>query len=362
MDQLAFFYLAIYVVPVYKTHLYSCREHTSPHLTGKKQFSGIQMILIRIDWLFKEIVLSLYSYNDDSMNFQPIPCHESLRPFIRNYWMLTAYCTATDSTQQMFSNGAASLQFYLSQPVSLDWSEQQYHTALFHQNMEKVGIISDEGDFNIFGVEFVPYCSRVFFRTEMNGIYASPEDLHDDELIALSKAIHAAGNTEERVKMLDEFFLKRLAEFPEGDINIERLNDVFEDIVPTDKSTVHSPKFKDDFSPADLASTACLSQKQFTRVFHKYVGMNPKSYLRLLRFHKALQMLQAHLSEPSGDNRQTIAWQCGYYDLAHMISDFRDICGYSPTELIQSGTKLTEAFGQQFSGLMKKKIKIENLI
>lgn len=41
MDQLAFFYLAIYVVPVYKTHLYSCREHTSPHLTGKKQFSGI---------------------------------------------------------------------------------------------------------------------------------------------------------------------------------------------------------------------------------------------------------------------------------------------------------------------------------
>lgn len=295
------------------------------------------------------------------MNFQPIPCHESLRPFIRNYWMLTAYCTAT-GTQQIFSNGAASLHFYLSQSIRLDKGEQLYRTVLFHQNMERVSVVSEEGDFNIFGVEFVPYCSRVFFCTEMNCTYASPEDLHDEELIALSNTIHATDETKERVKMLDEFFLKRLAEFPEGDINMERLNDVFEDIVPTDETQIQSPTFKDDISPADLASAACLSQKQFTRVFNKYVGMNPKSYLRLLRFHKALQMLQAHLSEPSGNNRQAIAWQCGYYDLAHMISDFRDICGYSPTELIQSGTNLTEAFGQHFSGLMKKKIKIENLI
>ena len=56
-----------------------------------------------------------------------------------------------------------------------------------------------------------------------------------------------------------------------------------------------------------------------------------------------------------------VALQCGYCDLSHMISDFRDICGYSPSELVSTGAELTEAFGQQFSGLMKKKIKIENL-
>ena len=292
------------------------------------------------------------------MEFKPIPCHESLRPFIRNYWMLSSWCTTT-GTQQIFSNGAASLQFYLSQDIRIDDGDRRYRTVLYHQNMQKVGVVTDEGAFNTFGVEIVPFCSRMFFPNEMTGNYASPEDLQDEELIMLSSHINEAESTEKRVALLDEFFLKRLAEFPEGDINIERLNDVFDDIVPTDGSTAHPPHCQNEFSPADLASTACLSQKQFTRVFNKYVGMNPKSYLRLLRFHKALMEIQSSSENASLTN---IAWSCGYYDLAHMTSDFRDICGFSPSELIRHGGELTEAFGQKFSGLMKKKIKIENLI
>lgn len=292
------------------------------------------------------------------MDFRTIQCHETLRLFIRNYWLLTSYCTAR-GTQQVFSNGAASLHFYLSQDVRIDGGEQYYSTVLFQQNMQKVGIVSEKGQFNIFGVEFVPFCSRMFFRGEMNGVYASPEELRDEELVVLSQRIHDAVSTEDRVVMLDDFFMKRLSEFPEGDVNIERLNNVFGDMVPTDGNATSC---QNQFSTADLASTACLSQKQFTRIFSKYVGMNPKSYLRLLRFHKALMMLQSEVASSSGDNRVNIAWQCGYYDLAHMISDFRDICGYSPSELLHSDTNLTEAFSPQFSGLMKKKIKIENLI
>ena len=291
------------------------------------------------------------------MKFTPIPCHELLRPFIRNYWILTSQCTAT-GTQQIFSNGAASLQFYLTQSIRLDKGEKLYKTALFHQNMQKVDIISDKGEFNVFGAEFVPFCSKVFFRTENDFKYATPEDLGDEEFITLSKKIFEVESLEERVQLLDSFFVKRLSNFPEGDINIERLNDVFGDIIDTEPPSHVTAEKK----PSDLASTACLSQKQFTRVFNKYVGMNPKSYLRLLRFHKALMMIQHENSSPSGDNKMGIAWQCGYYDLAHMISDFRDICGYSPSELIASGAKLTEAFSPQFSQLMKKKIKIENLI
>ena len=318
------------------------------------------------------------------MDFKPIPCNESLRPFIRNYWQLTSHCTAK-GTQQIFSNGAASLHFYLSQPVRLVPAlaeDRTYHTILFHQNMQTVGVTCEEGEFNIIGAEFVPFCSRVFFR-EGGETYATPEDLHDEGFAELARSIYSAETTEERVQLLDEFFLKRLAEFPDGDVNIERLGDVFNEVVPTDGSVARPPHCQDEFSPADLASTACLSQKQFTRVFNKYVGMNPKSYLRLLRFHKALQMLRETSlppraggaecpaynspsagevsSSPRSGGLRGVALQCGYCDLPHMISEFRDICGYSPSELVNTGAGLTEAFGQQFSGLMKKKIKIENL-
>lgn len=327
------------------------------------------------------------------MEFRPIPCHESLRPFIRNYWLLTARCTAT-GTQQIFSNGAASLQFYLSEPVRLTpvlpgkSEDEQYRTVLFHQKMQKVGVICNAGDFIVLGAEFVPFCSRVFFKLPLQleragGEASSPEDMGDEGLAELARHIFAAESTKERVELLDAFFLARLAEFPEGDVNIERLGDVFDEVVPTDGSVARPPHCQDEFSPADLASTACLSQKQFTRVFNKYVGMNPKSYLRLLRFHKALQKL--HDPAAATSSLKDIAASCGYCDLPHMIYDFRDICGYSPSELVSTvsalGSKsdalprkalehrslgsrqeLTEAFGQQFSGLMKKKIKIENLV
>lgn len=308
--------------------------------------------------------------------------------------MLTAQCTAT-GTQQIFSNGAASLQFYLESPVRLSLpsdddhadsqkrrnhlsvASEQYRTILFHQNMQTVGVVAEAGRFNIFGAEFVPFCARVFFRNlpsaaEKAGtkcaVFSTPEILGDEEFAETSCRIYEVKSTEERVKILDEFFMKRLADFPEGDVNIERLSDVFDEVVPTDGTIARPPHFQDEFSPTDLASTACLSPKQFTRVFNKYVGMNPKSYLRLLRFHKALQKLRHPGSQGDASSAalslslSEIAAQCGYYDLPHMTSDFRDICGFSPSELISTGSELTEAFGQQFSGLMKKKIKIENLI
>ena len=83
------------------------------------------------------------------------------------------------------------------------------------------------------------------------------------------------------------------------------------------------------------------------------------STVPMILFRKALMGIQSSYDNSSLTN---IAWSCGYYDLAHMASDFRDICGYSPSELIYQGQELTETFGQKFSGLMKKKIKIENLI
>ncbi|MDO4462696.1 MAG: hypothetical protein Q4C30_09460 [Bacteroidia bacterium] len=64
------------------------------------------------------------------------------------------------------------------------------------------------------------------------------KDLQDDGLIVLGKDIYEANSTEQRVALLDDFFLKRLALFSEGDINMERLNEVFNNIAPTDGSIV----------------------------------------------------------------------------------------------------------------------------
>jgi len=277
------------------------------------------------------------------MKFEPIPAHESLHQFVRNYWILTSRCTAP-GTQRILSNGATSLHFYISQNVHLDNEERAYRTALNHHDLAVMDIKTTEGDFNVFGVEFVPFGTRAFFNmSNHTEPHINPEDLGDKEFIALDEKIHNARDNEERRQLMDEFLIKRMEQKIATGINMQRMEDVFDDI---DESN----------TTGDMASNACLGPKQFTRVFSEYVGMSPKSYQRLLRFHRAL----AQMNEGK-DSLSDIAYDCGYYDLAHMANDFHQLCGYSPSDLLAMGDKLTEVFQNTFTQSMKKKIQIENL-
>lgn len=289
------------------------------------------------------------------MEFKTIPCHPDLQPFIRNYWLLSARCTAP-GTQRIFSNGAASLHFYLSQEVRLDQDSRLYRSAFNHHDLGSMELHSLPGDFNILGVEFVPFCSHLFFP-QLSASHVAPQDSNDAAWITLEEQILTASDVQTQILLLDEFFCKRLESIPIDDLNMDRLNTVFKEIVPIEGEPAGIKNYE-SLSSSDLASAACLGQKQFTRVFNKYVGLSPKTYLRLLRFNKAMKEIQQSTKENS---LKEMAWQCGYYDLAHMTKDFTQLCGYSPSKIVELGAQLTEAFQKDFSSQMKKKVLLENL-
>ncbi|MCC8197132.1 MAG: helix-turn-helix domain-containing protein [Tannerellaceae bacterium] len=79
-----------------------------------------------------------------------------------------------------------------------------------------------------------------------------------------------------------------------------------------------------------LAQTACLSYKQFHRIFTDYTGVNPGAYIRITRFSKALHYLQTH---PASTINQLVT-ECGYYDKSHLIREVRQFSGYTPKEIL----------------------------
>ena len=80
----------------------------------------------------------------------------------------------------------------------------------------------------------------------------------------------------------------------------------------------------------NLAQTACLSDKQFNRVFHEYVGTTPKEFIRIVRLQRALYTLQ---TQPDINFAQ-LAYECGYYDQSHLIKEFKAFSGYTPGEYL----------------------------
>lgn len=70
-----------------------------------------------------------------------------------------------------------------------------------------------------------------------------------------------------------------------------------------------------------------LSSRRFIERFKAAVGVAPKRYCRILRFQRALQ--GAEQGRPVDWTR--IAVDCGYFDQAHFIHDFRLFAGITPT-------------------------------
>ena len=78
-----------------------------------------------------------------------------------------------------------------------------------------------------------------------------------------------------------------------------------------------------------LASEACLSNRQFERVFKERIGLSPKFFSRLVRFTHAWVIKE----NGANINWTDIAHTCGYYDQMHLIRDFKEFAGASPTEI-----------------------------
>ena len=78
----------------------------------------------------------------------------------------------------------------------------------------------------------------------------------------------------------------------------------------------------------DIAAEAGLSARQLLRLFTAQTGVTPKQLCRVLRFRHSLRRLRR-----STDCAQ-IALDCGYYDQAHWINEFRGLSGCTPGQYL----------------------------
>jgi AraC-like DNA-binding protein len=78
----------------------------------------------------------------------------------------------------------------------------------------------------------------------------------------------------------------------------------------------------------DLAFEAAMSSRQLRRLFLEEMGLTPKHFCRVIRFRHSLPRLHG---TRRGDWTK-VALDCGYYDQAHFINEFREFSGYTPGE------------------------------
>lgn len=86
----------------------------------------------------------------------------------------------------------------------------------------------------------------------------------------------------------------------------------------------------------DIAQREIISEKQVTRIFNNRVGVSARTFMKIIRFQKALKMM----STKQAANLVDIALEAGYYDQSHFIRDFYQFTGTNPSAPMKKITNI----------------------
>jgi transcriptional regulator GlxA family with amidase domain len=136
-----------------------------------------------------------------------------------------------------------------------------------------------------------------------------------DALIKSLKSRIALGQYEQAAKALEEFLLQRA---------ILRKYDL--ELIQSAAKWLHHTR--GECRIADLADYCQVSVRQLERGFRRVIGASPKIFARTVRFEQAQRRL---MFDPDADLTQ-LAQECGYFDQAHFIKDFKEFAGKTPSE------------------------------
>lgn len=229
-----------------------------------------------------------------------------LSQYIKYYWVLK-----TDEVEpvmvQTIPSGCVHLVFHRGENLNIQSKGLQPKNFIRGQ-FSTYGSLISEGNIDMIAVIFHPLGLNPFVRCSMSKLYnhyIDVEDLEDIELNHLKRNISAEPAVETCIRLIE------IINQPQIDVNT-------------------------------LAESACLGYRQFKRVFSNLVGMSPKEYYRVVRFQRALYLLQNH----PGMEFVDLAYSCGFYDPSHLVKDFKEFTGCSPTQYLSSRSPYSTFFSE----------------
>jgi AraC-like DNA-binding protein len=171
---------------------------------------------------------------------------------------------------------------------------------------------------SMIGVHFKPGGAAPFLGTlgDLTDTHTDLETVWGRSAVQLREQLCAANTPAERFAILEQMLMIRLARSPGR-----------HRAVLTALAAFEQPEAR----VRDVAGMVGLSQRRFIQVFAAEVGLTPKLYGRVRRFQRARAMVRPGTSP----NWARIAVECGYFDQAHLIHDFRAFTGYSPVEFLR---------------------------
>ncbi len=269
------------------------------------------------------------------MPLQYTPC-DILKPFIRNYSVITI---DKDINNEIFYPSGY-VDFIVKMPdgnAATIIGGQHRDTPAF----ELLGHLTVPTRLNaakgttILIARMYPYACAVFFPNPITDFTNSATNLLDvyaKDLRDLYEVMMSKVSIIQQIALIESFFIEKLKKHEGKRQKVQQLSLICQHILTTGEG----------FDLNQLSSTLGLSKRYIQKQFFEMVGLTPGTLYASYRFNRSLgQILTTDVSLTS------IAYECGYYDQAHFIKEFRKFTGITPLQvrrtLIKNGDDFQKA-------------------
>lgn len=191
------------------------------------------------------------------------------------------------------------------------------HSILVGPQLSRVDLTMGY-DMLVIMIGFQPGGLHRLLRIPMNEVLDTPIEsslVLGREIEEVTEQLNMASDLNEMVKLIELYLLKKVK--------------CLKSMLPVEEVLIQMLQQKNIVNVDQLAKQSCVSVRQLERQFKERMGMPPKLFSRLIRFSKAWVMREKN-EEISWTK---IAHACDYADQMHMIRDFKDFVGVTPTLL-----------------------------
>jgi AraC-like DNA-binding protein len=261
---------------------------------------------------------------DPTVGYLARPVAEDLRPWVTNLWYHRG--PRPRRYEKILPMPIVHLIVNLSEPYRIvarggDPMDQRCDAGFISGLLTRYLVIENPDEIRNMGAEFTPLGIAAFTSTPVTRLTDVVQNA--DAVLPGAESLRERGvatrSPEEALDVLETALRGMLR--PE--------------FTPDDVATTACRLIEDDpgLPIGEVASSCGVSHKSLISAFRRHVGVTPKAYADLCRFHRFLTRLPAADQMP---NWGTLVAETDYYDQAHFVHAFRRFTGFTPSEYLDA--------------------------
>jgi AraC-like DNA-binding protein len=256
------------------------------------------------------------------MEFPTIPPSDALRPYVKYYWV----CTTDEdvSKEAMYPSG------YVELCIDISNGNTVRHIGNRSEKMPSLEVLGHltiptsatvAKDSTTLVTRFYPHASSLFFPNHISTFTNGSIDLYDilgGESIDLYNRLMEQSSISQKTNVLETFLIQQLSKSKRDPAKLKLIECICLDACTEGEH----------FNIETVASRYRFSERYIQKLFLDWVGITPKNFFSVQRFNRSLELIQS-----SDSSLTSIAYQCGYYDQAHFIKEFKSYTGVTPSQV-----------------------------